>query len=212
MSAAPRIDLHTHSTASDGTLTPGRAGRRGGRGAGWTSSRSPTTTPRRLGARPWPRGRPGSAWSGARSSPAGGTACEPAIPLHLLAYLFDPDAPGTRRGAGPGAGRPGASGASGSSALLRADGVDVSWPEILGYARGRRTVGPAAHRPGADPGRPGGHHDGGVRAATGWASATGCPRRTSTSSARSGSSARPAGCRSSPTRGPPGAAGSCPTS
>ena len=70
-----RIDLHTHSRASDGTQTAARAGARRPRRPGSTCSRSPTTTPRRLG-----RGRPTAApeigrrrWSAAwRSAPGTG--------------------------------------------------------------------------------------------------------------------------------------------
>ena len=60
---------------------------------------------------------------------------DPAIPLHLLAYLFDPTEPELaaelarvrtereRRG-------------ERIVELLRADGVDITWPEVLGYAAG----------------------------------------------------------------------------
>jgi predicted metal-dependent phosphoesterase TrpH len=60
---------------------------------------------------------------------------DPAVPLHLLAYLFDPDEPELstqlarvradreRRG-------------EKIVELLRADGVDITWAEVLGYAAG----------------------------------------------------------------------------
>jgi predicted metal-dependent phosphoesterase TrpH len=60
---------------------------------------------------------------------------EPSIPLHLLAYLFDPEEPRLRgelarvredrerRG-------------ERIVELLRADGVDISWPEVRDYAKG----------------------------------------------------------------------------
>ncbi len=74
---------------------------------------------------------------------------EPAIPLHLLAYLFDPTEPAlvaelTRIRAAREVR------AERIVDLLRADGVDVTWDEVRGL-RGRRHRRPAAHRAGADP-------------------------------------------------------------
>ncbi|HEX8347885.1 MAG TPA: PHP domain-containing protein, partial [Actinoplanes sp.] len=122
-----RIDLHTHSTASDGTLTPAElvaAGAAAGLDVmaitdhdttgGWAAA---------VAARPaglsLVRGAELSCrWHGA----------DPAVPLHLLAYLFDPEEPRLsaelarvrtdreRRG-------------ERIVELLRADGVDISWPE-----------------------------------------------------------------------------------
>lgn len=134
-SAGPeRIDLHTHTTASDGTLTPAelmRAAANAGLDvvaitdhdttAGWDAAAA---------ARPAGltliRGAEFSCrWYGAR----------PSIPLHLLAYLFDPTEPALvaelarlraareRR-------------AERIVARLRADGADVTWEEVLGYADG----------------------------------------------------------------------------
>src|SRR5262249_33211990 len=93
-----RIDLHTHSTASDGTLSPvelmtaageaGVAGREGGGRAtpdGGGGGRCAAGA-RRAGL--W-RG-PGGAW------PGGWWGVHPPIPLHLLGYLFDPDNPALR--------------------------------------------------------------------------------------------------------------------
>jgi hypothetical protein len=129
-----RIDLHCHSTASDGTLTPAElvlAGAKAGLDVmaitdhdttgGWAAAAE---------ARPegltLVRGAELSCrWHGA----------EPAIPLHMLAYLFDPAEPRLaadltrvreereRR-------------AEQIVGLLRADGVDISWPEVHGYAAG----------------------------------------------------------------------------
>ncbi|MFI5840725.1 PHP domain-containing protein [Catenuloplanes sp. NPDC051500] len=129
-----RIDLHTHSTASDGTLRPAELVRAGADAgltamaitdhdttAGWAEAEA---------ARPdgltLIRGAEiSSRWHGA----------EPGIGLHLLAYLIDPaDAALTaelarvrtdreRRG-------------EAIVDLLRADGVDVSWAEVLEYAAG----------------------------------------------------------------------------
>ncbi|WP_406038242.1 PHP domain-containing protein [Micromonospora sp. NBC_00898] len=138
MTAAPRIDLHTHSTASDGTLSPAELVRAAAdAGLDVVAVTDHDTT---------------AGWDAAvRALPPGLTlirgaelSCrwygvEPAIPLHLLAYLFDPTEPelvaelarvrlarevrGER-----------------IVALLRADGIDVSWPEILAGAAGG-TVG-----------------------------------------------------------------------
>ncbi|SCE72523.1 PHP domain-containing protein [Micromonospora chokoriensis] len=135
---APRIDLHTHSTASDGTLTPVelvRAADTAGLDvvaitdhdttAGWAAAVDALPPGLRL-----IRGAELSCrWSGT----------EPAVPLHLLAYLFDPDHPelvaelARVRAARLDRGER-------IVALLRADGIDVSWPEILTGADGG-TVG-----------------------------------------------------------------------
>ncbi|MEV4660976.1 PHP domain-containing protein [Micromonospora echinofusca] len=138
MSAAPRIDLHTHSTASDGTLGPAelvRAAAESGLDvvaitdhdttAGWAPALAALPAGLSL-----VRGAELSCrWYGE----------EPPVPLHLLAYLFDPDAPelvaelARVRAAREERGER-------IVALLRADGIDVSWPEILVGAAGG-TVG-----------------------------------------------------------------------
>ncbi|MER7166115.1 PHP domain-containing protein [Micromonospora sp. NPDC000207] len=138
MITSPRIDLHTHSTASDGTLTPAelvRAAADAGLDvvaitdhdttAGWAPAVAALPTGLSL-----VRGAELSCcWHGV----------EPALSLHLLAYLFDPESPElvaelarvriareTR--------------AERMVALLRADGVEVSWPQVLAGAAGG-TVG-----------------------------------------------------------------------
>jgi predicted metal-dependent phosphoesterase TrpH len=129
-----RIDLHTHSTASDGTLTPAQlvmAGAEAGLDVmavtdhdttgGWAAAAAAKPAHLTL-----VRGAELSCrWHGA----------DPAVPLHLLAYLFDPDEPELstelarvradreRRG-------------EKIVELLRADGVDITWAEVLGYAAG----------------------------------------------------------------------------
>ncbi|MGR6317069.1 PHP domain-containing protein [Micromonospora soli] len=138
MSAPARIDLHAHSTASDGTLSPAELVRAAAdAGLDVVAITDHDTT---------------AGWDAAvRALPPGLTlvrgaeiSCrwygeEPSIPLHLLAYLFDPTEPelvaelarvrlarevrGER-----------------IVELLRADGVEVSWPEILSGAGGG-TVG-----------------------------------------------------------------------
>lgn len=128
------IDLHCHSTASDGTLTPAElmaAGVRAGLDVmaitdhdttgGWAAA---------AGARP----------AGLRLVRGAELSCrwygvQPAVPLHLLAYLFDPDEPRLaadlarlrtdreRR-------------AERIVERLRADGVPITWAEVHGYAAG----------------------------------------------------------------------------
>ena len=93
-----RIDLHTHSSVSDGTESPGRAAARPRGPPGWTSSRSPTTTRPPAGRPPRRRGR-----AGLTVVPGMELSCrwfpddQPPISVHLLAYLFDPHHPGLRR-------------------------------------------------------------------------------------------------------------------
>ena len=129
-----RIDLHTHSTASDGTLTPARlvaAGAEAGLDVmavtdhdttgGWAAAAA---------ARP-----PGLSLVRGAELSCRWHGTEPATPLHLLAYLFDPEEPelaaelarvrADREQRG-----------ERIVELLRADGVDISWPEVMGYAAG----------------------------------------------------------------------------
>ena len=129
-----RIDLHCHSTASDGTLTPAElvaAGVDAGldvmaitdhdTAGGWAAAAA---------ARPdglaLVRGAELSCrWYGA----------EPAIPLHMLAYLFDPAEPKLAAElARVRADRE--TRAEKIVELLRADGVPISWPEVYRYAAG----------------------------------------------------------------------------
>ena len=123
-----RIDLHCHSTASDGTLSPAElmaAGAAAGLDViaitdhdttgGWAAAAEARPAGLRL-----VRGAELSCrWYGV----------EPAIPLHLLAYLFDPAEPHL---------------AADLARLrvdreqraeriverLRADGVPITWPEV----------------------------------------------------------------------------------
>ena len=138
MSVPARIDLHTHSTASDGTLTPAelvRAAADAGLDvvaltdhdttAGW----APAVAALPPGLTLIRGAEISCRWFGA----------EPAIPLHLLAYLFDPDEPHlaaelarVRRAREVRGER--------IVRLLQADGIPVSWTEILTGAGGG-TVG-----------------------------------------------------------------------
>jgi len=133
-----RIDLHAHSNASDGTFTPTELVTAAAEaGLDVVALTDHDTT---------------SGWAAAVSAlPAGLTlvpgaelSCrwygpERPISLHLLAYLFDPTEPAlaaellrvrTAR----------ETRAQRMIDLLRADGVDVTWDEVRGYAAGG-TVG-----------------------------------------------------------------------
>ncbi|WBB77629.1 PHP domain-containing protein [Micromonospora sp. WMMD882] len=137
-SAPPRIDLHAHSTASDGTLTPAELVRAAAdAGLDVVAITDHDTT---------------AGWEPARRAlPPGLTlirgaelSCrwhgeQPAVPLHLLAYLFDPAEPEL---AAELARVRAAREVRGERIveLLRADGVDVSWAEIHAAADGG-TVG-----------------------------------------------------------------------
>ncbi|MEU5549436.1 MULTISPECIES: PHP domain-containing protein [unclassified Micromonospora] len=133
-----RIDLHTHSTASDGTLAPAELVRAAAEaGLDVVAITDHDTT---AGWAPALRALP----PGLRLIRGAELSCrwygeQPPMSLHLLAYLFDPDHPElvaelTRMRA--------ARLARGERTveLLRADGVDVRWPEILATAGGG-TVG-----------------------------------------------------------------------
>ncbi|MGW4294899.1 PHP domain-containing protein [Micromonospora chersina] len=133
-----RIDLHTHSTASDGTLGPAelvRAAAEAGLDvvaltdhdttAGWEPA---------VAALP-----PGLTLVRGAELSCRWFGVEPAIPLHLLAYLFDPTEPElvaelarVRRAREERGAR--------IVRLLQADGIRVSWSEILAGAAGG-TVG-----------------------------------------------------------------------
>lgn len=133
-----RIDLHTHSTASDGTLTPAELMAAAGiagldvvaitdhdTSAGWSAASDALPAGLTL-----VRGAELSCrWHGA----------DPPIPLHLLAYLFDPgDAALSVELARVREAR--IRRAERIVDLLRSDGIDVTWPEVRGYAGGG-TVG-----------------------------------------------------------------------
>jgi 3',5'-nucleoside bisphosphate phosphatase len=136
---AMRIDLHTHSTASDGTLTPAelvRAAADAGLDvvaltdhdttAGW----EPATAALPDGLTLVRGAELSCRWYGGVDR-----GFDPPIPLHLLAYLFDPADPALtgeltrmreareRR-------------AERIVEMLRADGVDVTWSEVHTHANG----------------------------------------------------------------------------
>ncbi|WP_248964053.1 PHP domain-containing protein [Sphaerisporangium perillae] len=129
-----RIDLHTHSTVSDGTDPPaallGHAAAEGLDVVALTDH--DTTAGWRAAAEAVPPGLtlvPGAELSGRWHGD------EPSVGLHLLAYLFDPgnaalaeELAKVRRSRD--------SRSEKIVALLNADGIDVTLPEVHGYAAG----------------------------------------------------------------------------
>ena len=129
-----RIDLHCHSTASDGTLTPAElvtAGRAAGLDVMAITDHDTTG-----GWAEAARARP----DGLRLVRGAELSCrwygvQRPIALHLLAYLFDPaeqrlasDLVRLREDREQRAER--------IVGRLRADGVDITWPEVRDYAAG----------------------------------------------------------------------------
>ena len=125
-----RIDLHAHSTASDGTDAPATV-MRNARAAGLdvvALTDHDTVDGHADAAAALPPGL--TLVTGAEVS-----CVWEGISLHLLAYLFDPEEPllaadlirlRTDR----------EQRAEKIVELLRADGVDITWPEVSGYAAG----------------------------------------------------------------------------
>ena len=133
-----RIDLHTHSTASDGTETPTELVQSAGARA-WMSSRSPTTTRRPAGPRPRPRRWPAAS----RCVPGIEISCQrDGRSIHLLGYLVDPAHPGLagelERIRSARVAR-----LQRSVEVLAAAGIPITYAEVL-----------AQVPPGATPGRP----------------------------------------------------------
>ena len=134
-----RIDLHTHSTLSDGTFTPTEVIE-----AAAAAGLDVVALTDHDGVGGWEEAARAARHTGLTFVPGVELSCrwygvEPAIPLHLLAYHVDPASPGLvaemarvreareRR-------------AERIIELMRADGVDVTWEEVRGYAVGA-TVG-----------------------------------------------------------------------
>jgi len=134
MTIDSRIDLHTHSTASDGTVDPADLVRQAA-AAGLTVL-ALTDHDTTAGWAPAAAARPAGLTliRGAEIS-CRGYGTEPSIPLHLLGYLFDPTyAPLTAELDRIRAART----VRGERIVdqLRADGFDISWDAVLGYAAG----------------------------------------------------------------------------
>ncbi len=134
-----RIDLHTHSTVSDGTLTPTEVMRAAADAAldtvaltdhdSFNGLDEARTEAERLGVGFVPGVELSCRWYGT----------EPAIALHLLAYYVDPAEPElSAEMARVRLGREHR--AEAMVELMRADGIDVTFDEILSYANGA-TVG-----------------------------------------------------------------------
>ncbi|GGN56473.1 phosphatase [Actinoplanes lobatus] len=134
MAAVTGIDLHCHSTASDGTFTPAELVRAGAAAGlevmaitdhdttgGWDEA----AAARPAGLRLMRGAELSCRWHGA----------EPAIPLHLLAYLFDPAEP-VLAGELARLREDREQRAEKIVGKLRADGVPISWDEVSGYAAG----------------------------------------------------------------------------
>jgi hypothetical protein len=130
-----RIDLHTHSTASDGTLTPAEVAAEAA-----AAGLDVVALTDHDGIAGWTEARRACAEHGLEFVPGVELSCrwyatQPALGLHLLAYYVDPDEPqlaaemarvrDTRDHRG-----------ERIVELMRADGVDVTWEEVRSYAGG----------------------------------------------------------------------------
>jgi predicted metal-dependent phosphoesterase TrpH len=134
-----RIDLHAHSTASDGTFTPAEV-----MVAAAAAELDVVALTDHDTTAGWPEASAAAEAAGVSLLEGVELSCrwyavQPAIPLHLLAYLVDPDHPGlAEEMARVRAAR--TERAARMVELMRADGVDVTMDELLGYAAGG-TVG-----------------------------------------------------------------------
>jgi predicted metal-dependent phosphoesterase TrpH len=134
-----RIDLHTHSTVSDGTLSPA-----GVVAAAATAGLDVVALTDHDNLAGWPEAEAAAQSYGLQFVPGVELSCrwyqaEPSISLHLLGYWVDPDHAAlaaelarVRDGRELRAQR--------MVELMRADGIDVTWPEVREYATGG-TVG-----------------------------------------------------------------------
>ena len=134
-----RIDLHTHSTVSDGTLTPAQVV-----AAAADARLDIVALTDHDGIDGWAEARAAAERLGVGFVPGVELSCrwyavDPAIPLHLLAYYVDPahaelaaEMARVRSAREHRAER--------IVELMRADGVDVTWDEVQRYAAGA-TVG-----------------------------------------------------------------------
>jgi predicted metal-dependent phosphoesterase TrpH len=134
-----RIDLHTHSTVSDGTLSPA-----GVMAAAATAGLDVVALTDHDNLAGWPEATAAAHSYGVEFVPGVELSCrwyqvEPSISLHLLGYWVDPGhAPLQAELARVREGRERR--AERMVELMRADGIDVTWPEVQEYAAGG-TVG-----------------------------------------------------------------------
>ena len=134
-----RIDLHTHSTVSDGTLSP--AGVIAAAAAAELDVVALTDHDNLAG---WSEAAAAARSYGLEFVPGVELSCrwygvEPSISLHLLAYWVDPDHAGLQ--AELARVRDGREQRARKMVdLMRADGIDVTWEEVQEYAAGG-TVG-----------------------------------------------------------------------
>jgi hypothetical protein len=130
-----RIDLHTHSTVSDGTLSPAQVLE-----AAAAAGLNAVALTDHDGVAGWPAATEAAAAHGVTFVPGVELSCrwyavDPPIPLHLLAYYVDPDHAGlTAEMATVREARERR--AEQIVERMRADGVDVTLEEVRGYAAG----------------------------------------------------------------------------
>ena len=134
-----RIDLHTHSTVSDGTLSPAEV-----IAAAAAAGLDVVALTDHDNLAGWPQAADAARAAGIEFVPGVEMSCrwygvEPPISLHMLGYYVDPDHPGL--GAELARVRDDREHrAQQMIELMRADGIDVTWPEVQEYAAGG-TVG-----------------------------------------------------------------------
>ncbi len=134
-----RIDLHTHSTVSDGTLSPA-----GVIEAAAAAGLDVVALTDHDSLRGWPEAAQAAGRLGLEFVPGVEISCrwygvDPAIPLHLLGYYVDAgSAPLQTELARVREAREHR--AERMVELMNTDGVDVTWAEVQGYANGG-TVG-----------------------------------------------------------------------
>jgi 3',5'-nucleoside bisphosphate phosphatase len=129
-----RIDLHAHSTASDGTCSPAElmaeAASAGLDVVAITDHDTVGGWAEAVAALP-----PGLSLVRGAELSCRWYGVTPAVPLHLLAYLFDP-ADATLAAELARVRRAREQRGERIVAALRADGVDITWDEVRGYAAG----------------------------------------------------------------------------
>ncbi|WP_412540424.1 PHP domain-containing protein [Longispora sp. K20-0274] len=148
-----RIDLHVHSTASDGTVPPAALmaeARAAGLDvvaltdhdttSGWDAATAAlpaglTLVPGAEISCVWDGGTSNGQWDDGGASGWRDGPDRAAMELHLLAYLFDPEH-AELAGVMAGLVEDRAHRGERMVDLIRADGVDITWEQVLGYAAG----------------------------------------------------------------------------